>query len=79
MVERDYLYLFEDSSSDEDEVENNLGLSIFDSDSDESGKESTRMDITYFYEKTEDNSICWILSFSDTNGDSDYNEDGSSN
>lgn len=56
----------------------NFELTIFDSDTDESSMES-RMDVTYLYEKTEDNSICWIFSFSDTDIDSDYDEDDSSN
>ena len=80
MLDRINSNLFEDSISNEGEDEyektKNFGLTIFDSDTDESSMES-RMDVTYLYEKTEDNSICWIFTFSDTGIDCDYDEDDS--
>ena len=74
--------LFEDSVSSEDEDENekakNLALTIFDSDTSYSSMESHK-NMTYLYEKTDDSSICWIFTYSDTDIDSDYYDEDDSN
>ena len=34
--------------------------------------------MTYLYEKTDDSSICWIFTYSDTDIDSDYDDEDNS-